>query len=104
MNHAREVHHPNARSSGGTFCQNYFLWTEIKLTFNQPMDRDSVESSFSFGGNESPWTTNFRGTESTDSLYLRISWRAMSVIFSISATAQSGGLIIGELRRGVQYL
>jgi uncharacterized protein YfaS (alpha-2-macroglobulin family) len=72
---------------------------EIKLTFNQPMNMDSVESNFSFRGNEGivsgEFSWNREGTELTftpDDLLAR----NVGYLLNLGATAQSeGGLIIG---------
>lgn len=72
----------------------------IKLTFNQPMDMQSVESNFSFSGSEGKVKGTFSwdkdGTEMTFTPADFLG-RNIGYILNLGATAQSkGGLIIGS--------
>ncbi len=72
---------------------------EIKLTFNQPMDRESVESSFSFSGTEGTLAGKFSWNQASTEMTFNpgpLLGRNVGYILNIDATAESsGGLILG---------
>jgi len=76
------------------------LDAEIKLTFNQPMNEESVQSNFLFSGTDGPvngtFTWNDRATEISfkpDSLLAR----NVGYLLNLNADAQSrGGVTLGE--------
>jgi len=72
---------------------------KIKLTFNQPMDTESVESNFSFSGTEGTLNGKFSWnkdkTEMTFAPDNQLE-RSVGYILNLAATAKSrGGLILG---------
>jgi uncharacterized protein YfaS (alpha-2-macroglobulin family) len=76
------------------------LDAEIKLTFNQPMDAESVKSNFLFSGTEGPlngtFTWNEDGTELTF-VPEKILGRNIGYILNVGAAAKSrGGMTLGE--------
>jgi len=72
---------------------------EIKLTFNQPMDTESVESNFSFSGTEGKLNGKFSWNKGeTEMTFVpdNLLGRNVGYILNLSATAKSrGGLILG---------
>ncbi|HSL45981.1 MAG TPA: Ig-like domain-containing protein [Anaerolineales bacterium] len=75
------------------------LDAEIKLTFNQPMDTESVESSFVFSGTEGTLPGKFSWNREKTELTFNpddLLGRDVGYILNLGATAQSeGGLILG---------
>jgi uncharacterized protein YfaS (alpha-2-macroglobulin family) len=75
------------------------LAPEIKLTFNQPMDTESVESNFSFSGTEGTLNGKFSwNKDKTEMTFVPedLLGRNVGYILNLSATAKSrGGLILG---------
>src|SRR5215212_2213630 len=75
------------------------LEPEIKLTFNQPMDTESVESNFSFSGTEGTLNGTFSwNKDKTEMTFVpdNLLGRNVGYILNLSATAKSrGGLILG---------
>src|SRR6266540_7155255 len=75
------------------------LEPEIKLTFNQPMDTESVESNFSFSGTEGKLNGKFSWNKGdTEMTFVpdNLLGRNVGYILNLSATAKSrGGLILG---------
>jgi len=76
---------------------------EIKLTFNQPMDRQSVESNFVFSGTEGivngTFTWNDEGTELTF-VPEKMLTRNVGYILNVGAAARSQS---GEITLGTDY-
>ncbi|HLO32984.1 MAG TPA: Ig-like domain-containing protein [Anaerolineales bacterium] len=72
---------------------------EIKMTFNQPMNTESVQSSFLFSGTEGALTGEFSWNEDkTEMTFVPdgLLKRNVGYILNLGATAQSmGGLILG---------
>src|SRR5690349_5886137 len=72
---------------------------EIKLTFNQPMDTDSVEANFAFSGTDGPVEGNFSWNE--DETVMTFIPRALlsrnvGYILNLGAAANSrGGMVLG---------
>jgi uncharacterized protein YfaS (alpha-2-macroglobulin family) len=75
------------------------LEPEIKLTFNQPMDTESVESNFTFSGPEGALSGKFSWNEDeTEMTFVpdNLLGRNVGYILNLSATAKSrGGLLLG---------
>ena len=72
---------------------------EIKLTFNQPMDTESVQSNFSFSGTEGPVNGKFSWAKNDSVMTFvpnNLLGRNVGYILNLAATAKSkGGLILG---------
>ena len=72
---------------------------KIKLTFNQPMDTESVESNFAFSGTEGTLNGKFSWNQDETELTFEpddLLGRNVGYILNLGATAKSrGGLILG---------
>ncbi|HEX5808507.1 MAG TPA: Ig-like domain-containing protein, partial [Anaerolineales bacterium] len=75
------------------------LDSEIKLTFNQPMDTESVESNFVFSGTEGILSGRFSWNKDNTEMTFNpddLLGRDVGYILNLGATAESsGGLILG---------
>ncbi|HJR79792.1 MAG TPA: Ig-like domain-containing protein, partial [Anaerolineales bacterium] len=80
--------------------QPFPLDAEIKLTFNQPMDTESVESEFRFSGNEGTLDGDFSWNEDESEMTFipeNLLARDVGYILNVGPAAQSkGGVTLGE--------
>ncbi|HSK67062.1 MAG TPA: MG2 domain-containing protein, partial [Anaerolineales bacterium] len=79
---------------------------EIKLTFNQPMNTDSVESNFSFSGTEGTLDGEFSWNEENTEMTFRpedILGRNVGYLLNLGAASQSQGGMVLSADYGAVY-
>lgn len=79
---------------------------EIKLTFNQPMDTESVEANFTFSGTEGTLEGEFSWNEENTEMTFRpedILARNVGYILNLGAAAQSQGGMVLSADYGAVY-